>query len=567
MSRFSGWLPDGWVGIVAAGFALVLPLLTIRVTDLPGWSGRYALLGVEAAIGLPLLAALMRTSKRRPAALALALVSVATVSALASDNPAMSLWGVQYWGHGLLFVLALAGMWAIGACAGPSGARAVERLLVFGVVSNAVVAVIQVFTDLDRFGVTGYFEQSTGLLGQPAYLGMLLLGGIWLLSARASAVTASLWSYGLLVVVAVGLQLSGERAPLLLAPVVGFLAGQRVTVARRSLLAAVVVGGLLLGAIVGGLGDQHTTATDRIGAEFGQQPRIENYSAAVAAIAERPLIGWGPGRYLAATSPHRSLELAKARPGVYFTDAHNWPLQWAVTTGLVGVSLLGLWLFFAVRAGTGPLLGFALCVGVNQLIQPHDVGVTPIALLAIGAAGATVAPRAIVPPAVHVGLVLGATALACVLLTGMWHAYNGLSDPVAAVRAASWLPHWPDRSQQAARAALATDDGTAVERMAASVDHARQSALRDERDPRAWGSSGYFELIGDNVDEAEHAFRRALEVDPHSGSAITGLGLVEFRRGNFERAIAHFEEALSINPADEVAHDFLAKARTQLAPP
>src|SRR4051812_2278815 len=91
-------LPSTPLGLAAAGFALVLPLLSIRVSDAPGWSGRYALLCVEAAIGLPVLLSLTRGARRAPSMAALAFLAVATLSSALSDNFAMSFWGNEYWG-------------------------------------------------------------------------------------------------------------------------------------------------------------------------------------------------------------------------------------------------------------------------------------------------------------------------------------------------------------------------------------------------------------------------------------------------------------------------------------
>src|SRR4051812_40751367 len=106
------WLPGNTVGLVGAGLALVIPLLSVRVTDAPGWVGRYALLPIEAAIGVPLLIALLRGLKQSAARAASAFVVIAAVSTVASDNITMSFWGNEYWGTGLLFVLAMAGIWS-----------------------------------------------------------------------------------------------------------------------------------------------------------------------------------------------------------------------------------------------------------------------------------------------------------------------------------------------------------------------------------------------------------------------------------------------------------------------
>src|SRR4051794_10610503 len=96
-----GWFPDTLIALVAAGFALLLPLLVMRTAWAPAWTPRYAAIGLEAAVGLPLAFALLRSPVRRTAAIALGFAAVATVSTLLSDNAAMSFFGMEFWGTGL----------------------------------------------------------------------------------------------------------------------------------------------------------------------------------------------------------------------------------------------------------------------------------------------------------------------------------------------------------------------------------------------------------------------------------------------------------------------------------
>jgi O-antigen ligase len=539
---------------------LVLPLLVVRVTDLPTWGGRYALLAVEAAVGLPMLLALVPTPARRTALAALSFVAVASLSTLLSDNPAMSFWGNEYWGTGLLFVFAMAGMWAIGRSAGADGAQTIERALVVGTLANAAVALLQVFADLTRFGAIGFGSQSTGLLGQPVLLGAFLLGGLWLVAARAVAGQA--WMLAALVLVSAAIEVSGERVPLLLCLIVGLVVSRGLHVRTRAIVEACIVVGLVSGAVLGTVATTRSTATSRLVGAVGQNPRIENYVGAIDAIADRPVLGWGPSRYVAATSPTRTLELGRAYPDKYFVDAHDWPLHWAVTTGLVGVAALGGWLFLAARAARGPLLGFAACVGVVQLIQPQDVTVTALAVLALGAAGARSVPRPVLSRSIRgVFLALG-VAVSAVVLVGMWHAYRGAGgDTSERIRAADALPHWPGRAQYAATASLALEHASLDERIAASERWAAEAVARDDRDPGTVAGGGYIQLIAGDLDGAQRTFQRCLALDPFSPRALSGLGLVEFQRGHSAEAVGWFERALAVSPDDAVALEFLGQAR------
>src|SRR5205823_2865575 len=124
----------------------------------------------------------------------------------------------------------------------------------------------------------------------------------------------------------------------------------------KTLILALTLVGISLGFGLTHARDAQPSASERITTEFGARPRIENYRGALEAFAERPLLGWGPARYSSAVTPHRSLALDRLNPDDYFIDAHDWPLHFAVTTGLLGLVALASWLVCAARRARGPLL-------------------------------------------------------------------------------------------------------------------------------------------------------------------------------------------------------------------
>ena len=100
---------------------------------------------------------------------------------------------------------------------------------------------------------------------------------------------------------------------------------------------------------------------------------------AVSAIEEQPLLGYGPGRFATAVSPHTSVEVARYTGGdVLYADAHNFVVEYATTTGLVGLLLLFGWLISAGRRARGPLVGFVIAVAMSMLLQPQYLGLTPL---------------------------------------------------------------------------------------------------------------------------------------------------------------------------------------------
>ena len=275
----------------------------------------------------------------------------------------------------MLFVLAMVGVWAIGTCSGRRGPESVEQALIIGVLVNVCIAVVQVFTDLTsvRRG-RSLGVQPTGSMGQPAHLAALLLGGLWLLARRVD--TSRWYTAAAVVLVAASIEMTAERFPLILClPLVV------VVTWRKPIRTKAIVGGLIAVGVVIGVGltqftTDRTSATSRLAGDVGNTPRTENYAGGVHALLERPLLGWGPARYVAATAPERTEALERVNPDSIFVDVNDWPLHWAVTTGLIGLAALAAWLALAARRASGALLGFAVGVAAVQLLQPQDVAVT-----------------------------------------------------------------------------------------------------------------------------------------------------------------------------------------------
>ena len=68
----------------------------------------------------------------------------------------------------------------------------------------------------------------------------------------------------------------------------------------------------------------------------------------------------------------------------------------------------------------------------------------------------------------------------------------------------------------------------------------------------------------DRIDDAETDYRRVLERDPSQAAARFGLGRISYARGEFETAIAFFEQALLHQPEGSVIHHHIALALRRL---
>ncbi|HME91213.1 MAG TPA: tetratricopeptide repeat protein, partial [Myxococcaceae bacterium] len=63
-----------------------------------------------------------------------------------------------------------------------------------------------------------------------------------------------------------------------------------------------------------------------------------------------------------------------------------------------------------------------------------------------------------------------------------------------------------------------------------------------------------------DLDEAERLVKRALELEPESGSFLDSLGWVYFRRGQYKRAVEALERAAELDPEEPLIIEHLGDA-------
>jgi O-antigen ligase len=530
-----------WVW-AAAGIALVLPVASAPVAELPTWALRWALLPALAGLGLPpLVAFAVRPGHaRRTARWALGWLACAALATALAPQPVIAFWGEYRVGTGWVMLAAVAGAWAIGARAGERGARPVASALLAGCAVNAAVAVASQLVDLSSLGMAPYAGRSVGFYGNPVYLAELLCGGLWLALVRLTTPARRGLTVAAGGLVAAAIELSGSRAALALAVAAGVVAVVRGRGRARLLAAAVVAGGIALGAGVAAVAPASATGTDRVAsiavADEGVAPRIDTWRGGLSALGSRPLWGWGPGGTLAAAGPRRTLRVARGEgPDVMFADAHDLLVEAAVTTGAVGLALLMTWVVTAGAAArrrpTGEgLLGFAALVAGVTLLEPMHVGVTPLAALALGGAASWGMPRAV--RARRAAAVAGIAVGAAGLLVSGWLTAGLIAldradlagDPVAASTAARRLPPWgePDAivGRLVAFQGIAGRDGSKLD---VALGWWAAAAARDPADPSRWDDLGGALEHAGRTGAAAAAYERALRDNPWSARASAGL--------------------------------------------
>jgi O-Antigen ligase len=549
----AGWPP---AALVAAGFAVVVPLLNMAALPMSGWSSRFVLLPVAAAAGISLLFRLRRSPLRLVAVVGLAWLVWGMLCVAFSSVPALAFWGAWDFGTGGLFMLAVAGLWAVGAWSGDRGAILVERALIVGGLVNALIAVVSAGVDLSGLGLSGPGVQQGGLWGNAAVLAAFLLGVLWLL---APYIRTGPRRYGaLVVVVAAGLQVSGERAALAVVLVV--LAASFRRIGRRSGLIFV---SLVLVGMLGGLGVAHVSSAPSAvsratSSSEGMGPRFENWMSAAHAVAHRPIFGEGPGRYAAAADPLRTLALVRARGSdVYYTDAHDIIVEYAVTTGIPGVVLFVAWAavaFWAARRRAS-LVGFAGAVLAVQLLQPQNVGLTPLAFLALGAAAAPeLRLRGSVGASILHGMVVVAGAAVAVVLFIGFFQYQRMVDGrrlSVAASARSLLPPWPDVTIEYGRTVFLNDTALGKDPRARFADWGSwdlTAIKQDPKSPSSYYDAGQTEYLAGQFALASAVLHKGITLDPWSSDISNSLGYVATAQHQPRDAIGWFQRSLRATP-------------------
>lgn len=536
------------VGAVAAVAAFGLPVAYSPMAGAPSWSTKAAMLLVAGAVGLPMLRPLLRSEQRRAAMAAIAFVGVAALSTAVSPEPLLAVTGLYNAGTGLLFLAACVGVWALGACIPRRDLGVVLVALVAGFGASAAVGLLQTL-DVVEAGALG--SRASGLAGNPVHLGSLAAGAaaIGVALGRQTPAWVVLAGGG-----ALAAQLSGARAALL---VVLALAGVSACVATgvaRVLLISAIGAGIVAGSFLtdaagqtsatGRLTTGRSTTDESVVTGGTTQVRLEVWRTTRHAIARRPLLGHGPGRFRAATSRDRTLREAQIEGGdKLYTDAHNSPLQFLVTTGGLGTVALAAWVGIALRRARGAFAWFAFALLVVSFVQPLHVGVTPLLFLALGAAGAVGVERTIT--ARTAVLVVPAFAVAVALFVGdhRLHASTRDHDLAAARVADRLLPDtWFQVPMSRGLIYAAIGENELAQRWWA------ESHRRDPSAPVPLLVLGEVARVEDRPADAKAHYLAVLERNPWSSIALRGLALVAERRGDLDSARSYARRALEVGP-------------------
>jgi len=601
--------------------AVALGIFVLIVADLPGlsstvWAPKMAVLMVLGAAGLPILA-LRSTSGRKPitvppALAAIVFVAIAAASAANSDAVVSAIVGLYNQGTGLVFVAALAGVWALGTLVDDGGRPLVEQAIVAGAVVNAVVAAAQQTVGLSS-SVPAFGTHASGLLGNPVFLGAVCVAALALLGGRF-AEDPRQWTVAV-VVVGLGVGASAQRLPALL--MLGVLvaegsvavwrrhrAGRPPLLGRLAWFSGLTLAGWLAGSSLyplahgrglsasfsgGGPGAIGYTAQSTAQSTFGD--RLGIWRVALTAIGHRPLLGYGPGQFRDATSGLVSPSLARSLGQSIFADAHNLFVEYATTTGLLGLVALVGWLALAARRRRGRLVLMSAVLLVISMAEPLNVVTTPLLFLGLGAArvgprlgssasrpsvrtvsgGApTERERARERDGVPGGRGGRVAALVCAALAalvglalvvgdvqyGRAAKLSAVGSQTAAINTATAADRelfaWPDVPSLMARAELIRNFGVTPAAGAQAATYAAEAVRRDPTDADLWGQLAGAQLDAGNLAAAQQSARRGVRLRPSDTAILNTLGLIARSRKDSFQAHVWFGRSLALVPDQTV---------------
>jgi hypothetical protein len=342
--------------------------------------------------------------------------------------------------------------------------------------------------------------------------------------------------------------------------------------------------GFVLNRLLGGsnLGSRVST----VAGSSTYSARLTDWTDALRVTAHHPAFGTGPGQATTSISPLWTSTFA--RGSTPLADTHNFFVEILVTTGLVGLFCLLLWMVPVLRHARGPLLVCGIAMLSIELVEPMYIGVTPIAFLVLGAAISRQQPSSVEdtldadttrgmplpavvggpsptsdgPPRsdrVTMALRIATTGIAviaaCLLLVGDADLHQGLTSGTnqeanlkSAIRL---LPPWPDTASDLATTLGSpeyldrTDDPAAAKR---SVVMWAQRAV--DRDP------GNFEMLtllavaqqnAGDLASARSTFNAALARFPWYAPALSGLASLELQEGNAGGALGLYRKATEVS--------------------
>lgn len=513
------------------------------------WAPRAIVLLGLLPVGLVALASLVR--RRDAVAIATsAVLAWATISAVFSGGFLAAFRGFIGQDVSVMFWAASFGLYALGRRMSDAGRRVVPTLMLWIFGLHALVGVLQMLFQIEASNLGLLYGRSIGLTINPVYFGGYMAMASVLcfdqLDTAASSVRIRT-TMGLALLFGVAVSFSGSRVALGAVVVVGccLIIGRR---SRRSALGACLWGlGVAVGSVAARVVGADRDSASRL-AETNSGGRFTMWRAGLDALTERPIFGWGLGRFRTAIQGELPFEYVAGLQQQQNTqwDAHNLIVGIAVALGVPGLLLVGLLVVRLVQSSRGPLAITAAAVAITWMLQPAALVTFPVVLALLGVAySGSVSPgpapvgHAVWWCAAVAGLVVGGF-----LATAEFRMSQAvLAGDVPAVDAAAGM-YWRD---PIAASVAATSLSTAAifdeTFEARAAERVRQSVEYESTRPLWWTELANLQGSNGDLDAALRSARRALALQPTDPTAWQIVRQVGLDRGD-DDLVAEADDAL-----------------------
>lgn len=512
-----------------------------------GWTPRVVLLLAALPFGLYSLGELAR-GRDRSALAAVCLISWALIIGLTADAPIVSVLGAIGRWDSVVFLASGLGCWALGRQLSDRGRLALGVAFVAACAVNGLVAVLQVVFDpsYEPLAISG--GRASGLSVNPVYFGATMAGaagyGAWHCAVvrPGRQLQLALLVFGIAVFM---VSLSGSRIALAscVVLIVGAVGVTRGAIRTLLLVPVAVVGSALATILQRSVGEASGAATNRL-TTSGTWPRSRIWSYGWNAFVERPITGYGLGRFRPAVQRFFSPEFVRREAFDDLTqawyDPHSIVVQVAVTLGIVGVALSVFFVASTGRKCRGPLVWAAVGISLSWLLQPTTHVTFALAALLLGASH--LEREVAAPRRARASARRAITAIACViaLLLAGWAVVADLQlaradeagELSASRRAAAW-------NRLDARALLTASTAifnpvVRTEEIDSEVLEWTERATEIEPGlPIFWAQLGIRQLLlGEGDSAARESLEHALELQPYHPLSLVVLQTIAERQGD-----------------------------------
>lgn len=518
------------------------------------WTPRMLVLLIALPPGLVALASL--AFKRSIAArFALGVIAWSIVAAVFSESFAGALLGFLGQQLSALTVAASFGLWALARHMSPNGRRLAIPVTLTCLLINAAVGLIQVVFELETTDLSLVGGRATGLSTGSIQFAAFMATGVLLCvqlvparrSPKAAAWIAAAFVFGLLTA------LAGSRV----AVAVVVLLGVAAVVMARHVMSAAAFGAALIGVLASRFFSAGDAATSRLTSTEGSG-RSRWWRHSVDAVLERPLTGWGFGRFRDVEQGALTFDEARKLASNFeqHMDPHNFVLAIAVAIGIPGLLLAAGFAWRVLSGARGPFVLMALGIAVTWLLQPMALTTLPFVMIFLGMAHRT--PTADAATVIDDATTDDATAgTVSTSATGVRRAVAPSSLPGRAVIVATlvglFMAGWLGVAEVRLKVAYDNLDpfaGEAAARMYPGDPIANNFAAS------LWTAEA--KLIDPTLtDRATASLERSIELEPNRALWWVELARFQGFNGDIEGARASTLQALELQPTYEQAWSVL----------